>query len=523
MAIPCGIDLGTTYSAISWYDEFNRRVETLGLSTADGMPHLRSVVYYPGEGEAPVVGDSAWNAARNHADRVIVGIKREMGTGYKTPPIDGKELTPEEISSEILKVLVADGQAPLGEEIRDAVITVPAYFGDNECAATRLAGEMAGLNVLGLMPEPHAAALAFSIDKVAEIADKHLLVYDLGGGTFDVTLVRAYTVEGPDGTIQLEMDTLCKEGNVRLGGLDWDKALANLVMDRVLEQHGVDLKEDLKNLPYLMDNCERAKRELTRKNRVVIVAGSHSHEVEVTREEFEDCTRDLFDATRRRCESVLEQAEEMGVKKDQIEVLLAGGASRMPAVEKLVEDLMGKKPIKHKDPSLLVTIGAAYKAHLLTSEPVITTTTRTPEGPKETKVKVGGITPTGFAVGVLAEEINGGSVVEYNSVIVPNGAAWGQEFERVFQTTAEDMTEIALQLYEGNSRILNECRPLMTFSISGLPSGRPAGQLVKITMGYDQNGVLRGTAEDVATNTQVEILIDRSKPAPAKEESMAAL
>ncbi|MFQ6009266.1 MAG: Hsp70 family protein, partial [Candidatus Zixiibacteriota bacterium] len=241
MALRTGIDLGTTYSAISWYDSYNNRVETIDLETADGDKVLRSVVYYPGDGNPPVVGETAWNAAKQSPERVIVGIKRSMGDDFKTAPIDDVEYTPQEVSAEILKVLVADAQTFLGEEVKDVVITVPAHFGDNERAATEEAGQLAGLNVLGLLPEPHAAALAFSVEKVADIVDKYLLVYDLGGGTFDVTLIHATTATDADNAINLKIETLCKDGNRQLGGLDWDKVLAEIVAEKVMQEHGVDV------------------------------------------------------------------------------------------------------------------------------------------------------------------------------------------------------------------------------------------------------------------------------------------
>ena len=173
-----GIDLGTCYSSVSWFDTFNNRVETIDLESADGSKSVRSVVYYPGDGKPVVIGETAWNAAKQFPDRVVVGIKRSMGMAYKKE-VDGVEYTPEQISAEILKVLARDAQTFLADEVKSVVITVPAYFGDNERAATKEAGKLAGLNVLELLPEPHAAALAFSIEKVAEITDKYLLVYDI--------------------------------------------------------------------------------------------------------------------------------------------------------------------------------------------------------------------------------------------------------------------------------------------------------------------------------------------------------
>jgi molecular chaperone DnaK len=515
MALRCGIDLGTTFSAISWYDGYNHRVETIDLNSADGAKVIRSVVYYPGPGQPPVVGETAWNAAGQFPDRVIVGIKRSMGTGYKTPPIDGVEYTPPQVSAEILKVLARDAEAFLGEAVKDVIITVPAYFGDNERAATLEAGQIAGLNVLQLLPEPHAAALAFAVDRVADIKDRHLLVYDLGGGTFDVTLIHA-TAEGQAGAdIDLTIETLCKDGNAALGGLDWDRVLADLVAEKVRQMHGVDVRQDPKNEAVLLDNCEKAKRHLSRTNSVSIVADLAHHQVDVTQAEFEDRTRDLLLQTRLLVEKVLDEAQKQhGIGRDRIEVLLTGGSSRMPMVRTMMEEVMGKPALQHGNPELLVTIGAAYRAHLLDAK--VTKVVADPQG-KGARTDVG-ITDqdltdqAAYPVGIEVLRPNGqGGFDSFNTVIVPKEAKYGEVFDREFRTAQDDMTEIPIILYKGESAALSECDPLMTFTISGLPAGRPRGQPVKVRLGYDHNGILRGTAVDVRTNMEVDILIDRSK------------
>ncbi len=490
MAVRCGIDLGTTYSAISFYDEANKRVETLDLETADGGRILRSVVYYPGEDEDSIVGDTAWNTARQYPDRVISGIKRTMGTSFKTAPIDGKEYTPSEVSSEILKVLAADGQLFLAEPVKDVVITVPAYFGDNERAATLEAGKKAELNVLALLSEPQAAALAYAVEKVADIRNKHLLVYDLGGGTFDVTLIYVTTnndddTDGP----KIHIDTLAKDGDRELGGMDWDRALAELVAEKVLQEFNIDVREDPKSEAVLLDSCEKAKRHLSRTSQVDVVADLQSHQVNVTVSEFEDRTADLIYQTQARLENVLDKAEkEHGVTKDQIEVMLAGGSSKMPSVRRMIEGVMGKAPLQYGNPELLVTIGATYWAKLLE-----------------------GIDDIGKPVGVEVKRPDGaGGYVPANSVVIPDEAPYKKDFKRTFATTADDMTEIPIVLYEGDSENLDQCTKLMTFTITGLPAGRPAGKQIEVMIGYDENGIIRGTAQDLETSQAVDILIDRS-------------
>ncbi len=517
MAVRCGIDLGTTYSAISWYDSYNNRVDTIDLESADGAKVIRSVVYYPGAGDAPVVGDTAWNAARQAPDRVIVGIKRSMGTAYKTAPIDGAEYAPQQVSAEILKALVKDAQTFLGEEVKDVIITVPAYFGDNERAATEEAGREAGLNVLGLLPEPHAAALAYSVEKVADIADKYLLVYDLGGGTFDVTLIHAKTEPNAGNSLNLKIETLCKDGNASLGGLDWDRALAEIVAEKVMQSDGVDVWQDPKNEAVLLDNCEKAKRHLTRTNNVSIVADLANHQAEVTVAEFEDRTRDRLLQTQMLLERVIEDAEgQHGVGKDKIEVMLTGGSSRMPMVKKMIEGVMGRPPLQHRNLDLLVTIGAAYWARLLEEDAPVPVPLPTDDGQvvmTPLTVSPGGLTDTAlYAIGVEVLRPDGkGQFAKFNSVVVPAGARYGEEFEKEFRTAEDNMTEIPVALHKGDASDIDQCEPLMTFTITGLPPNRPRGQRVRVKLGYDGSGIIRGTAVDVETNQRADIVVDRSK------------
>jgi molecular chaperone DnaK (HSP70) len=367
---PCfGIALGATYSAISWFDDYNGRVETIDLESADGARALRSVVHYPAPGQLPVVGEAAHRAARTAPDRVIAVFERSLGTAWKAPPIDGVEHTATQVTAEVLRVLARDASTFMGELVRDVVIAVPAYFGESERAATVEAGKLAGLNVLALVPEPSATALAFSAEKVADITGRHLLVYDLGGSTFDLALLRVTREAGavPGG---LKIEVLCTEGNPHLGGRDWDRALAELVAEKVQQAYGIDIFQDPANQALLLDNCESARRQLTRApTTATIVADRQGRQVEVSAQELEARTRDLLLQTQFLVERVLEQAEEKhGLGKDQIEVMLAGGASRMPAIKKMLEDLTGRPPLTHRNPDLLVTIGASWWAHLLQAE-----------------------------------------------------------------------------------------------------------------------------------------------------------
>lgn len=518
MPVTCGIDLGTTYSAISWYDPFGNRVDTVDLDTSDGEKLLRSVVYFPGQDAQPVVGETAYHAERQYPDRVVKAIKRSMGTAYKTAPVDGVEYTPEQISARILEVLVADAEAFFGEPVGKAIITVPAYFGDNERAATREAAKLA--NVPGaddpdlLLPEPHAAALAYSVDKVADIVDKHLLVYDLGGGTFDITLIHAAHVDSSEG-VSLKIDTLCKDGDAHLGGLDWDRALAELVAERVMQEHGVDVWENPLNEPILLDNCEKAKRHLARSPEATILADVDNHQVTVSVSDFEDRTRDLLLRSQAMMEGVMDEAESKhGIARDQIQVMLAGGSTQMPMVRKMIESVTGKPPLRHKNPNLLVTVGAAYWAHLLNGGKVVVPVPDPDTGETVSKeVTVGGgledisTYPVGIEVFRKDEQ---GNYVKRNSVVVPTGAKYAQRFEKEFATSDDGMTEIDVILYKGESEDLDECKQLANFTITGLPEGRPKGQRVAVKLGYDESGILTGEAVDISSGQKVDIQWDRS-------------
>jgi molecular chaperone DnaK len=515
MPVRCGIDLGTTYSAISWYDAYNSRVETIELvDSAGGARTIRSVVYYPGGGNPVVVGDTAWNAKQQYPDRVIDHIKRSMGTNYRAPAIDGVEYTPQQVSAEILKMLVKDAQSVIGEEITDVVITVPAYFGEPERAATEEAGKLAGLNVLALLEEPHAAALAYAIDKVADIVDKHLLVYDLGGGTFDVTLIHA-TAPEENGKVRLKIDTLCKGGDRALGGLNWDDVLAEVVAGKAQQQYGLDLRNDARRNALLLDQCEKAKRHLSQTPTVPIVVEPPDKVVEVTQGEFEDASRDLLNQTQMFLEQVLRDAESLhGVTKDRIDVMLTGGSSKMPGVKTMIEGVTGKPPFRHRNLELLVTVGAAYWAYLMEGHSIDVAIRQddgsVKKGGLEVIAKPSDISTYSIGVEVLRGDGQGGHA-RLNSIVLPRGARSGEApVVKELQTSEDGMTEIPITLYQGESANIDECQQLMVVTIGGLPADRPRGQRVKVSLGYDTNGILRGSAVDVSSSQQAEIVIDRS-------------
>lgn len=386
MGIRCGIDLGTTYSSIAWYDPDNRRVEIVSLEHANGQRAIPSVVYFEPEGHV-AVGEVARNAAWQYPDRVINGIKRViMDDDYKTTPIDGKEYTPQEVVAEILKVLKADAESDLNNLVTDVVIAVPPYFEEKERLVIQEAAKVARLNVLELILEPHAAALAFAIDRIKEVENCNILVYDLGGATFDLTLIETEREELVTGMPSLRITLLDKISDQQLGGLDWDSTLARLVADKTMNEY--DLQDPLldpKSKASLLEWCEVAKRQLCR-GHSYFLTGLYGHRVEVSYREFESATSKLVSQTEELLEQILVEAEQnhglltekriqklvesKGMSRVQLEskkvqLLLCGGGTRMPAMQKRVTDIMGEPLLCHKNPELLVTMGAAYRAHLI--------------------------------------------------------------------------------------------------------------------------------------------------------------
>lgn len=556
MSVRCGIDLGTTYSAISWYDDYNRRVENISLESSDGESIIPSVVFYEESGRV-VVGPTAINKEKTAPERTIRAIKRSMGDlldsgePYRTPPIDGNSYTPQEVSSEILKVLAEDAAIYLGEEIVDVVITVPAHFGDRERHATKEAAQLAGLNVLELIPEPHAAALAFAVENVKNVEDSNVIVYDLGGGTFDVTLISTERVERPDGITGLRIKTLAKEGDRQLGGIDWDRKLADRLIENLLEQNPdmADPRDDEVLMVEIMQAVERAKRDLSRSDEVTVTIDRQP--VDITRAEFEDETEYLLDTAESLLTIVLDKAhddhglltekqiqelvqagqarEDLEAKK--VHLLLCGGSTRMPMVRECVERIMGESPLHHRNPELLVTIGAAYRAYLIGDQPDPGEPGLDEDGqirpdssqtglaePKTIDTRAGGITvfddtipDIGKAIGVLVYDPDqtGAFTVARNHVIIPDGTEFGVQTEATFNTTEDGMTEIPLIFYEGDDSDPQNCRWLAEIIVAGLPPDRPAGRPVRIKLWYDKNGIVTGQAIDLETHTEVEVIIER--------------
>ena len=362
MSRAVGIDLGTTNSVVSVLEGGEPTV----ISNAEGFRTTPSVVAFTKDGEV-LVGETAKRQAVTNVERTISSVKRHMGTDWTTE-IDDKKYTPQEISARILQKLKRDAEQYLGESVTDAVITVPAYFNDAERQATKEAGEIAGLNVLRIINEPTAAALAYGLDKGKE--DELILVFDLGGGTFDVSLLEV----GKDddfSTIQVRATS----GDNRLGGDDWDERIMNYLADRFKDTTGVDISSDKIAKQRLKEAAEQAKKELSGSTQAQVQlpylslteSGPANLDETITRSKFEELTNDLIERTRKPFNDVIKEA---GVKVGDIaHVVLVGGSTRMPAVTNLVKELTGgKEPNKSVNPDEVVAVGAALQAGVLKGE-----------------------------------------------------------------------------------------------------------------------------------------------------------
>jgi len=520
-----GIDLGTTYSEIARYDPDRALAQVAQLSTSDGDELLRSVVYYPPGGGDPVVGETAMNVFAQHPDRVIIGVKWSMGSSWTTPPFDGRRYTAAEVSAQILRVLKRDGEACFGDPVNDVIITVPAYFGPNQRRDTEEAGKMAGLNVIRLLEEPSAAALAYAIDKIDQIAGRNILVYDLGGGTFDVTLIRCEREEYAPGKVGLKIHNIYKSGDNHLGGLLWDSKLQEFVAERCQEQFQYNPKLDHADNATLIEQCEKRKRALSTLEEVTISADMRGHTVQVTRTEFEDRAAVHLELTRVKLEEVLQMAENppealkqqfkdiLPLSRDKIEVLLCGGATKMPAVVRLVTEMMGRPPLKHDNPELLVVKGAAYAAYLSPQMGEDKTSIRTygEGGPQDIimdqkKDIIYVLRPIGVKVLKDPDHPELGS---RNDVVIPGDATVGAIHEGHYAAAYDGVMKVSIELLEGDDPDPAKCTALDTFVMETDIPGRPKGWAIAVRLNYDDSGNIVGEATDVEMKTKMKISYQR--------------
>ena len=475
MAKTIGIDLGTTNSVVAVMEGGKPTV----IANAEGSRTTPSIVAFSKSGER-LVGQLAKRQAIVNPDRTIASIKRHMGENYKVN-IDGKDYTPQEISSMILRKLADDASKYLGEKVTSAVITVPAYFNDAQRQATKDAGKIAGLDVLRIVNEPTAAALAYGLEK--DKAEK-VLVFDLGGGTFDVSVL-----EIGDGVHEV----LSTSGDTHLGGDDFDQKVMDWICEEFKKQEGIDLKGDKQAMQRVKEAAEKAKCELssvleTNINLPFITAdanGPKHLDLNLTRAKFEDLCFDLLE----RCKKPVEQAlKDAGISKDDInEVVLVGGSSRIPAVQKLVKDYTGKEPNQSVNPDEVVAVGAAIQAGVLAGE--------------VKDIVLLDVTPLTLGIETL------GGVM---TPLVPRNTTIPVSKSQVFSTAENNQTAVDIQVLQGERPMARDNKSLGMFRLEGIAPAMRGIPQIEVTFDIDANGIVNVSAKDKATNKEQKITITNS-------------
>ena len=473
MAKVIGIDLGTTNSCVAVLEGGEPQI----IANNEGMRTTPSVVAFTKDGER-IVGEPAKRQAVTNAERTVTSIKTHMGTDYKVD-IDGKGYTPQEISAIILQKLKSDAESYLGQTVTEAVITVPAYFTDAQRQATKDAGRIAGLDVKRIINEPTAAALAYGMDKLDE--EKKILVFDLGGGTFDVSIL-----EIGDGTFEV----LATAGNNRLGGDDFDKVIIDYLADEFKKAEGVDLRSDKMALQRLKEAAEKAKKELsstmsTNINLPFITAtaeGPKHMNIDLSRAKFNELTADLVEKTMGPTKSALADA---GLSVSEIDdVLLVGGSTRIPAVQEAVKNFIGKEPHKGINPDECVAAGAAIQAGVLTGE--------------VNDLLLLDVTPLSLGIETMGNVMT--KIIERNTTIPTKKS-------QVFSTAADNQTAVDIHVLQGERSMAYDNTTLGRFQLSEIPPAPRGIPQIEVTFDIDANGIVHVTAKDLGTGKEQKVTI----------------
>lgn len=478
MSYMLGIDLGTTNSAMAFLQSGGAEI----VSNAEGSRTTPSIVAFNKKDGETLVGETARRQQAMNSERTFSSVKRQMGTDWKTSDIDGKQYSAEEIGARVLMKLKNDAEAYLGETVDSAVITVPAYFNDAERQSTKSAGEIAGLKVERIINEPTAAALAYGINKEE---DQIILVYDLGGGTFDVSLL-----EIGDGMIEVRSTA----GDNKLGGDDWDGVIADWIKEQVQEEHDVDVSQDITAWTRVLEAAEEAKQELSSTESTSIALAflgvdkenqPFSIQYDLSRSEFEEKTRDLLERTREPVDKVLKDADVDASEVNQ--VILVGGSTRMSAVQGMIKDIVGKDPTRTVNPDEVVAMGACYQA-----------------GIAEGKVKdMVLIDVTSLTLGLNSQ---GGMMVP----LIERGTAMPCRETKTFTTAEDGQTSVQVQVFQGEREVTSGNKMLGEFELTGIPPAPRGVPQIEVTFDIDVNGILNVTAKDTASGVKQEVKVTGS-------------
>ena len=475
-----GIDLGTTNSCVATIENG----EPVVIANAEGARTTPSVVAFAKDGSERMIGVTAKRQAVTNTDRTMMSVKRHMGTDWKTN-VDGTDYTPQEISAFILQKLKADAEAYLGHEIKEAVITCPAYFTDAQRTATKDAGRIAGLEVLRIINEPTAAALAYGVDKGE---DQTILVYDLGGGTFDVSVLEIYQVDG-----QPQIEVKATAGNNKLGGDDFDDQVIDWMIAEFKRDTGIDLSKDAQAMSRLKEAAEKAKIELSGTQQtqinlpfITMRDGQPEHmDMTLSRAKFEDLISKLIEATMGPTRQAMKDA---GIKKGDVDkVILVGGSTRVPAVQEAVEKEAGKAPYKGINPDEAVAMGAALQAGIISGD----------EGVSD--ILLLDVTPLTLGIETLGGVMT--SMIERNTTIPARRS-------EIYSTASDNQPAVTIHVLQGERNFAKDNVTLGEFTLMGIPAAPRGTPQIEVTFDIDANGIVNVSAKDMGTGKEQSVKIE---------------